>query len=257
MRIYDYSPRACRVPFSGLFICTDAGGNKLLRSLEPPKHDIWDPKRTDDDSGRKALDEIKLWIREEVKKLNPPFSGKSFNESELAKYVPDEQTEEPNDLPQKDAGTSPEPDLDPKPKQEDITTDPAETKPLVIQPGKKKRRQHGGGGGGGGGGGAVPADVDLPELNVRSYRAGDDGEYELVLRSDKAFAGKILVQAVGEDGEPDFVRLTRAKLTGTGKTLVVNNCAIEGVQLAKDAPLRVTVKLDAIERRSLIAIANI
>lgn len=256
MRIYDYMPKACRVPFSGLFICTDSSGNQLLRELEPPKHDTWDPKRSEDGSGKVALDEIKLWIREEVKKLNPFFSGKDFNESDLAKYVPDEPTDEPMDMPQTDTGTSQEQDLEPKPKQEDIATDPTTMKPLVILPGKKKRQQNGNGGGGDGGGGGRggPTEVDVPELMVRSYRSGNGGEYELVLRSDKDFTGRVSVQAVGEDGASEFVKLMSARLKGAEEAFVVNNSSIEGIELTKDAPLRITVHIDAIEKRSLTAI---
>jgi hypothetical protein len=54
------------------------------------------------------------------------------------------------------------------------------------------------------------------------------------------------------------VKLTAARLKDdSGKTLVVNNHAIEGVQLTNDTPLRITVKLDAIERRSLTAIPSV
>jgi hypothetical protein len=160
MRIYDYQPKACRVPFSGLFICTDQEGNKLLRKLEPPKHDIWDPKRTEDQSGKKALDEIKLWIREEVKKLNPLFAGSSFNESELAKYVPDITPEDPKDVPKDESGNDEEESLEPKPADEQPPVKPVPAKPVDVNPGDKTdggggptKKEGGGGGGGNGGGG--------------------------------------------------------------------------------------------------------
>jgi hypothetical protein len=31
------------VPFCGIFICKNEVGNKLLRDMEPPRHDVWDP----------------------------------------------------------------------------------------------------------------------------------------------------------------------------------------------------------------------
>ncbi len=268
MRIYDYQPKACRVPFSGLFICTDPEGNKLLRKLEPPKHDTWDPKRTEDQSGKKALDEIKVWIREEVKKLNPLFVGNSFNESELAKYVPDTAPDEPNDLPNEQTGDSDEESLDPKPKPEDPPAKPVQAKPIVAVPGDKSEggsgqgeEQGGGGGDGNGGGdnannkgGGSTDNPDPPRIRVRSYRSGSD-QYELVLRSAAKFTGSICVHAIGEDGQGERVELKSAILTGTpGKALAVKGDAIQAVQLDADVPLRITVKLNALERRSLAAI---
>ena len=44
MKIYDYQPKAYRVPFNGLFIYTDQNGNKLLRKLEPQSANHFAPK---------------------------------------------------------------------------------------------------------------------------------------------------------------------------------------------------------------------
>ena len=277
MRIYDYQPRACRVPFSGLFICTDREGNKLLRKLEPPKHDAWDPKRIEGQSGKKALDEIKVWIREEVKKLNPLFAGSSFNENELAKYVPDTAPDELNDLPNEQTGNSDEESLDPKPKPEDPPVKPVQAKPVVLVPdgkseeGTGQRKETGGGesdggdgdggdgdGGDGGDGdtkgGGMTDDPNPPTIRVRSYRSASN-QYELVLRSTAKFNGSVCVYAIGEDGHQEPVELKGADLTGTpGKTLTVKGDAIQDVQLEAGVPLRITVKINALERRSLTAI---
>lgn len=273
MKIYDYQPRACRVPFSGVFICTDANGNKLLRRLEPPRHDVWDPKRTEDNSGKAALDEIKVWIREEVKKLNPVFSGSSFNESELAKYIPDGEPEDPNDLPHEDTGSSEEKDIAPKPMPEELPAKPLEVKPVVLSL-SGRGGGHGGPGpgrgkGGGGKAGATgklggedgPAgtatDAALPTLQVRSFRSGADGRYEVVVRSDKDFQGEIGVQAVGEDGMREHVVLKSAGFVNSpGKKLTVKGDWIGGVKLVAGTPLRLVVDLDDIEQRSLIAIVR-
>ena len=31
------------MPFCGVFMCTNEQGNGLLRAMEPPRHDTWDP----------------------------------------------------------------------------------------------------------------------------------------------------------------------------------------------------------------------
>jgi hypothetical protein len=271
MRIYDYQPKACRVPFSGLFICTDQEGNKLLRKLEPPKHDIWDPKRLEDHTGKKALDEIKLWIREEVKKLNPLFAGSSFNESELAKYLPDALPDDPSDLPKDEAGNSEEESLEPKPAEKQPPATPVQAKPVVVQPGTKNEgggpTSAGGGGGGGGSegsgtggpkGGGTTDDAKPPIIRVRSFRAGSDGTYALVIRSEKDFEGTVRVQAVGEDGQYEDVTILAATTTETPpQPFTVHGDAIRKVKLSAGKPLRISVTLDALERRSLTAIAKL
>jgi hypothetical protein len=272
MRIYDYQPKACRVPFSGLFICTDADGNKLLRKLEPPKHDAWDPKRTEDSSGKKALDEIKLWIREEVKKLNPLFSGSSFNESELAKYLPD-TPDEPNDLPFDESGKTEEDNLEPKPRPDDPPITPLTAKPVVVKVGIKSddggagptgtggTGPHGNGGGGTGGsgtkGGGSTDDTSPPSIRVRSYSVNADGAYEFIVRSDREFKGTLSVRAVGEDGQLERVSLVSAtSLSSPAGGYPTAGDAIQDVNIASNVPLRIRVVLDALERRSLTAIAG-
>lgn len=273
MRIYDYAPKACRVPFSGLFICSDIDGNRLLRMMEPPKHDAWDPKRIEGPEGKRALDEIKAWIREEVKKLNPYFSGSSFNESELAKFVPDEIQE---NVPSYGAGSSKEESLEPKPAKIELKIKPITPKPMVPvaegsgSGGTPEQEGNGGGGGGKGGGGGEDdgsgggknegskkgVTTRPPTIFLRSYRSGTD-EYHLVLRSPVRFSGGIRLFAVGEDGHQEAVTVNSAQLdTSGGNRLLLRNGAIHGVQLRPDKPLRVVVKLNELERRSLTAVGQ-
>lgn len=272
MRIYDYPPRACRVPFSGLFICSDISGNKLLRKMEPPKHDAWDPKRIEGMEGKRALEEIKGWIREEVKKLNPYFTGSSFNESELAKYVPDD---EQDNMPAEDSGSSKEESLEPKPATGELQVRPVTPKPMVPvaeeggSGGQPVREDDGGGGGGGGDGGDGEGSgggkdegskngsvVKPPNISVRSYRSGPN-EYHLVLRSPARFGGGVRLFAVGEDGRQEAVTVHSAMLDTSGANrLLLKNGAIYGLQLKPDKPLRIVVKLNELERRSLTAVGQ-
>lgn len=267
MRIYDYQPRACRVPFSGIFICTDLDGNKLLRKLEPPKHDVWDPKRIEGDVGEKALQEIKIWIREEVKKLNPLFAGSSFNETELAKYVSDPEPNEANDVPSDEKQDESEEDLEPKTRSVNPQLEEIKTQAVVVNPGrdlegKNKASVNGGGGGGEGGGGGggekKNAKVSPPVIRVRSYRSGNDTAYVLVLRSDTDFKGPVSIQAVGEDGEQNLVSLVNAKAADeSGSVYSVSGDVIQDISIIAGVPLRVIVSLEALERRSLTAISRI
>jgi hypothetical protein len=268
MRIFDYQPRACRVPFSGLFICTDDEGNKLLRRLEPPKHDTWDPKRTEDGSGKRALDEIKKWIRDEVKKLNPLFGGKSFNESELAKYLPDTLPDDASNLPRDSDTSGREESLEPRPRPGDVRPPPVKAKPAVSviggedeggfgseeqsghpehKDGRSRNRP--------GSGGGNANDQQPPPIDVRSFSTTPN-EYTMILRSRSNFSGRIKVRAVGEDGPAEPVVLRHAASgEEPASTLRVSGDTIEGISISADVPLRLTVALSAPARRSLSAVA--
>ena len=56
--------------FSAVFECRDANGNELLRSMEPPSHNDFEPDRLknakENKEAKKALKEIGKWIREEL-----------------------------------------------------------------------------------------------------------------------------------------------------------------------------------------------
>ena len=79
----------------------DPDGNELLRRMENPTHDRFEPDRLPERERRRgqgALKRITDWIRSEIKKqAGPPEGGKKTVLSELAVYLPDYQPEEPFD----------------------------------------------------------------------------------------------------------------------------------------------------------------
>ena len=87
--------------FAALCVFEDPAGNELLRQMENPKHDQFEPDRLPEDDrsrGRSALKRITGWIRSEIRKqAGPPEGGKRTVLSELAVYLPDYQPEEPFD----------------------------------------------------------------------------------------------------------------------------------------------------------------
>ena len=87
--------------FSAMCVFEDTAGNELLRQMESPRHDEFEPDRlpkNERDKGRRALKRIIKWIREEVKaKAGPRDSGQKTILSELATYLPDLYPDEPFD----------------------------------------------------------------------------------------------------------------------------------------------------------------
>ncbi|MDE0712020.1 MAG: hypothetical protein OXH60_07785 [Rhodospirillales bacterium] len=87
--------------FAALCVFEDPEGNELLRRMENPKHDQFEPERLpkeERDRGRKALKRVTEWVRTEIRKrAGPPEGGKKTVLSELAVYLPDYQPDEPFD----------------------------------------------------------------------------------------------------------------------------------------------------------------
>lgn len=87
--------------FAALCVFEDPEGNELLRRMENPKHDQFEPERLpkeERDRGRRALKRVTEWVRAEIRKqAGPPEGGKRTVLSELAVYLPDYQPEEPFD----------------------------------------------------------------------------------------------------------------------------------------------------------------
>ncbi len=84
--------------FAALCVFEDPAGNELLRLMENPQHDQFEPDRLPESErtrGRRALKRITDWIRAEIRKCaGPPQTGGRTVLTELAAYLPDPQPDE-------------------------------------------------------------------------------------------------------------------------------------------------------------------
>jgi len=84
--------------FAALCVFDDPRGNELLRRMENPQHDKFEPDRLPGEEqkrGRRALKRVASWIREEIRKLAaPPTVEGSIDLSELAYYMPNIEPDE-------------------------------------------------------------------------------------------------------------------------------------------------------------------
>ena len=81
------------LPFAGTFCCTDEDGNSLLRKLEPPQHNNWEPKR-DPKRGNQAIEQIRDWIRDVLRKTAGFGDDTTFSLAELNDLLPDSGNED-------------------------------------------------------------------------------------------------------------------------------------------------------------------
>ena len=99
--------------FVALCVFEDSKGNELLRNMENPRHDEFEPERLPDDDkkrGRRALNRLTKWIRSEIRKVaGPPEGGQLITLEELAPYLPDLQPDDEFDDTNTDDETNREP----------------------------------------------------------------------------------------------------------------------------------------------------
>ena len=142
-------------------------GNELLRLMENPQHDRFEPGRLpehDRRRGKRALDRIVRWIREEISKLaSPPAEGETTDLAELAQYLPDLEPDEDFDPPEDgESGFTGPPVIRLKPRPVPMTS-------LRMEPDESEDGDGDGddmgdeGGGGGGGNDGVDGDGTGPD----------------------------------------------------------------------------------------------
>lgn len=82
------------IPFCGVFLCRNAEGNRLLRDMEPPRHDIWDPDFPEKGANRRIETEFVNFIRESVKQLTVKDDMEIIPIPELSRFLPDDENAE-------------------------------------------------------------------------------------------------------------------------------------------------------------------
>ncbi|NDB95972.1 MAG: hypothetical protein EBZ78_07410 [Verrucomicrobia bacterium] len=255
MVIHYYSPKITVIPFSGLFVCDDREGNKILKSLEPPRHDKFETGRAETPQGRRILRDIQDWIRTELQKLIPASSAAEINETNLPRDLLDIQP----GLPPEDSG---------EPEEEDITGKAKEVSQAIalVPPSRTTRRaravrktNRGGGGtrkgGSGRGGGHGPhgrggtgGSEDDSEwehsFESRFFRGSSSpDEIVAVLKSGADLVADVEIVCLGEDDREDPVPVQLSACRDvSGKNLTVGGSLIRGLSMKKDLPLRLHLK---------------
>lgn len=256
--VIDKRKSSSRIPYAGLFICDNEKGNLLLKKLEPPRHDEFQPQRSPG-NGKAALDELNTWLAKCVQDLNPVLSSKTLDIPELHRFLPD-TSDQDDSLDESDTSTQSDESFDKSVK----LTPPVvlASKQLVVHSVKiDSTGDSGVGGSGGGGFKGGPKPVN-PENGGRGDEEGEgEGENEgsgggdknkgsncyisvqtrtiatgsaefpicLFLRTNQDFDGSLVLTAVGDDGRHSPIQISKASLNKEGgKPLEI----LEGTELA-------------------------
>lgn len=261
------------LPFCGVFICKNEKGNKILRDMEPPRHDQWDANHPEKGENKRTESEFLSFIRECIKTLSPAEDSKIINIPGLSRFLPDDQESMEHafdeksteiDQPQESADRRPKPQqlvgrkIDPKRKSlqpnstmtgtgTELTEQPGEdgqdNGPIhgknTLLPGQgTKIKAEVGGPGGKGGKESVPISYRTFVTNLSS------GAYVAVVTSaDKKDAKAILrINEVGDDAVRTGIEIRQASILG-GELLSVKNNAIGPIALHPGCPVRLEIVL--------------
>jgi uncharacterized membrane protein YgcG len=279
MVIYQRGYLRSLVPFCGVFLCRNEDGNRLLREMEPPRHDTWDPDHPERGANKKVETEYMSFIRECIRKLVPVDDSKVISIPDLNRFLPDddETNEESFDGSESSSKTetsqrSPLPPtipgrkIDPrqqrmqpdntKPPGEEEQTETGEGEGTGHGAGKGSNSGNGGAGGGGGGQGEGNAGTGTgdkggvhskPAVPVR-YRTfakkADSGVYSLVIVLQRKGTQQVnlVVSTVGDDQKaPAEISVARTE-DGTAIP-VVGEGVLGPIMLAADTAQRIEVTL--------------
>lgn len=276
------------VPYAGVFLCRNDEGNRVLREMEPPKHDEWDANHPEKGAHRKTEKEFEQYIRECIQKLAPADSEKVLNIPDLSQYLPDDE-----DTPDESFAGEAEPKLS---KRESFDRQP-ETKKIATRKMDRSRRQmqpdetkpgdgdidtegqdDGSGTGGGQGGGSNDADGgkgaggggsgqgsagpkhgsgegknSKPAIPIRGRVYATDlakGVYTVIAEPIKSVKGEVTLslKAIGDDATGSAVRLAAAE--AGGKSLEMPKPGVLG-PLKFPGKGRLLVQIKLVEPRKL------
>lgn len=270
MLVWKKQFRTLRDPYAGLFTCTDDKGNRLLRDLEPPKHDEWDPDRAKDvKDGHLALKELNDFIKESLRSMGEESSSEPQDIPGLKDYLPS-SGEKDDSLQTKTASTEPtELEVEEETGREIGATKPPQDARVekshvavtVVKAGrvtkpKKLGSKKGKGGGAkpalGGPGDDMGQRILTSDIDFRSFvpNSGNATEYRLIIKAHENCEGAIKLVAVGDDvNYPLGIR--SARNADTGKTCDVSGPFIKGLSIKQGETLRLAFSVDLREKLTI------
>lgn len=256
-------------PYAAVFICENKEGNRLLRNLEPPAHDEWDPER-DKENGRKIYNELYYWIRKSLKSLAMDKDVEPEEIPELSRWLPEvDERDDRNPYlgaegepagGHSDAETGKE--IGVSRENEGARGSVAEKRGVSIRKDfargegelpaenrnrKKKNRKNPIDTGESG---PVPR-IDISNISFRARELSKGGErlYQTVFTSARNESGAIKIMAVGDDNDYP-VEIEYAK-NEDGEFLETEGPLIKNMELVPDTPYKLYVKLSDDKRYAL------
>jgi hypothetical protein len=278
MKIFEKRFRSV-IPFCGVFICRNDDGNKVLREMEPPRHDVWDADHPEKGVNRKIESEYVNFIRDCIRKLTPADDSNVISIPGLNRFLPDddetpeesfdgalreehrEETPERSPLPENIPGRKMDSEtkaMQPdhlKPTDAEDETESGEGDGTVNGLGQGKETDTGTGGAGGrkgngnaaGVGGAQGGTNSKPSIAIRFRTYARDsatGVYAVTVVPDQqpATAAMLVISTVGDDQKAP-AEIKSARLASGADIAVTETGVIGPLKFTANEPLKLEVVL--------------
>ena len=232
MKIDTFKHNSISAKYAAVLVCDSTEGNKYLRQLEPPQHHEWDVAR-DPKNGRKALHDLKKFVRESLKARISTEIGDEVTIDGLSRFLPTENM--PTDAKGKPAiPTSKPTEEGAETESSSVTGSSTHQKPVPTPSGKKVKvkvsrpakgdgeeeteqskhkggttKRHGKKPGlpGEGQEGEGNSRIQGQALSFRSWSAqsdrGDASLMTLAIKAEKTETGDLELMALGAGGDPE------------------------------------------------------
>ena len=90
MKIFEQNRLSTYIEFAGVLILCGQALNSFFRDMETPKHDKWEPKRTDNKNAEKYKKELYRTIKDYVNELQQLDDNEELDVDGLGEYLADE-----------------------------------------------------------------------------------------------------------------------------------------------------------------------
>ena len=210
--------------FVAVFMCDSEKGNRLLRAMENPKHDAFEPERAmekDQKKCKKALKELLNWVKECVNEYTKPEETETTAIDELGKFFPDIESPEtiPGDVGERNIEGrpiySPKPLKRAKPRVENLEDEDGDDGGASeVDGGGSGSDQPGGGSGHGEGTGGTGTRSSKPAMGLKNVRivvdAIDPKKRRVYFTPMKSGMVDITLAIMGDDGKTENISIDDA-----------------------------------------------
>ncbi|WP_087116555.1 hypothetical protein [Corynebacterium urinipleomorphum] len=269
MKVTTFSHHSIRAKYAAIFLGEDEPLNSKLRTLEPPAHDKWVPKRAE--YGSKLVSKVKEFIREGLKTQLSDEIGEEIQIEEMDRLLPSGLGKDNLDIHSYE-GTSTDRetgnDESDSVHGDDSTPAVKQSKRQIYEVGPRTSARSGQGDPAMGGlrknsghtakssGGSADvvaekgdgsAKILETDVRMRSWTEASTGDLIVVLRASEAGSGDLTLAALRDGGEPekDFTLPIQQAYVQDGQDLVeieFEGNTIHGVEIDPDT-LSTTLRL--------------
>jgi hypothetical protein len=252
-------------PYAAVFICESEVGNRLLRQLEPPAHDKWDPDR-DKINGRIIVKEYQDWIRDSLRSMATDDESEPDDIPELSTWLPNEEDRD-DESPY--LGNEGEPANNEIESADEKGTEQEPAKP--SRPEFKRRiapvvsgfaKGEGGGKrfgkGGGSGGTKINPDEsgliqrispDMISFKAREVSRNGLRYYQIVINAKEDVEGAVKIVAIGDDH--NYPLQLEEVEDEHGNAFSIKDACIRGIRLDANESVKLFIKLHRARRYAI------